>query len=87
MLNGLLGQGYQHAAAEPRPKPITAVIAATRIRKQYGLEAARAVLGHKSLGITVVYAEQDTAKVEEIARRAEYWSDVERAYAVRFPFH
>ena len=44
--------------------------AATRIRRQYGLEAARAVLGHKSLAITEVYAEQDTAKVEEIARLA-----------------
>ncbi len=43
--------------------------AATRIRKQYGLEAARAVLGHKSLAITEVYAERDHARVEEIARR------------------
>ena len=43
--------------------------AATRIRKQYGLEAARVMLGHKSLAVTEVYAEQDAAKVEEIARR------------------
>ncbi|MGC8552926.1 MAG: tyrosine-type recombinase/integrase [Phycisphaerae bacterium] len=42
--------------------------AATRIRKQYGLEAARAMLGHKSLAITEIYAEQDKGKVEEIAR-------------------
>ncbi|MGC8560909.1 MAG: tyrosine-type recombinase/integrase [Phycisphaerae bacterium] len=42
--------------------------AATRIRKQYGLDAARAVLGHKSLAITEVYAEQDATKAEEVAK-------------------
>ena len=33
--------------------------AGTAIRKQYGLEASQAVLGHAELGVTQVYAEVD----------------------------
>jgi integrase len=39
--------------------------AATEIRRQFGLEAAQAVLGHAALGVTQVYAEKDM----EAARR------------------
>ena len=39
---------------------------ATLIRRRYGLEAARAALGHRSMEITQVYAEVDQAKVAEI---------------------
>jgi integrase len=35
--------------------------AATRLRKEFGIELARIVLGHKSAGITEVYAEADQA--------------------------
>jgi integrase len=38
---------------------------ATEIRKHYGLEASQAVLGHRELGVTQVYAEVD----REAARR------------------
>ncbi|MEE8104218.1 MAG: site-specific integrase [Planctomycetota bacterium] len=33
--------------------------AATRIRKEHGIEAARAVLGQRSVAVTEIYAEQD----------------------------
>jgi integrase len=39
--------------------------AATMIRKKFGLDAARAVLGHKSPAITEVYAELDLQKAEK----------------------
>jgi len=41
--------------------------AATRIRREYGLEAARAMLGHRSSAVTEIYAEADAGKVLEIA--------------------
>jgi integrase len=40
--------------------------AATRLRKQYGLEAARVVLGQKSDGVAEIYAEVDLSKAEKI---------------------
>lgn len=44
--------------------------AATRIRRQFGLEAAQLVLGHSSAVITdAVYAERDQTKVAEVVRR------------------
>lgn len=43
--------------------------AATELRKQFGLEAARVVLGHRSAAVTEIYAEIDQARaVEAIAR-------------------
>ena len=39
--------------------------AATRLRKEYGLEAAQVILGHKSLSVTEIYAEKNV----EAARR------------------
>lgn len=40
--------------------------AATRLRKEFGIEAARVILGHKSAMVTEVYAEIDTAKAIDI---------------------
>jgi integrase len=40
--------------------------AATSLRRQYGLEVARAVLGQKSGAVTEIYAEVDAATVERI---------------------
>lgn len=40
--------------------------AATYLRKQFGLEAARTVLGHASSVVTEVYAEMDLAKAAQI---------------------
>ena len=48
-------------APPPAPAP-----AATRLRKQYGLEAARVILGHKSAAVAEVYAEIDQAKARHI---------------------
>jgi integrase len=42
---------------------------ATEIRREAGLDAARAVLGHRSPQITEVYAELDTGKAAEIMAR------------------
>jgi len=40
--------------------------AATVIRREYGLDAARAVLGHRSPVVTEIYAELDHAKAEQV---------------------
>lgn len=40
--------------------------AATYLRKEYGIEAARVVLGHRSAAITEVYAELDFAKAADV---------------------
>jgi integrase len=42
---------------------------ATEIRKEFGLDAARAVLGHRSPAITEVYAELDAGKAAEVMER------------------
>jgi integrase len=43
--------------------------AATRLRREFGLDAARAVLGHSSPAVTEVYAELDEAKAAEVMGR------------------
>ncbi len=43
--------------------------AATRIRAQFGLEAAQVTLGHSNANITQVYAERDLSKAIEVARQ------------------
>jgi integrase len=43
--------------------------AATRLRKQFGLDVARAVLGHSTPVVTEVYAELDGAKAAEAMER------------------
>jgi site-specific recombinase XerD len=40
--------------------------AATRLRRQYGIEAARIILGHMSIAQTQVYAEADVARARQI---------------------
>lgn len=43
--------------------------AATRLRKEFGLDVARAVLGHSSPIVTELYAELDGAKAAEAMER------------------
>lgn len=43
--------------------------AATFIRKEFGLDAARAILGHSSPAVTEVYAELDREKATEVMAR------------------
>lgn len=43
--------------------------AATKIRKEHGLEAAQVILGHSEADVTQVYAERDLQKAIEVARR------------------
>jgi len=40
---------------------------ATEVRREFGLDAAQSVLGHKSAAITQVYAELDVSKASEVA--------------------
>ncbi len=42
---------------------------ATRIRREFGLEAAQVVLGHSRADVTQIYAEADTAQAVEVMRR------------------
>src|SRR5262249_57610537 len=42
---------------------------ATRVRKEFGLEAAGAVLGHAKLSVTEVYAERDLTVAATVAAR------------------
>jgi integrase len=43
--------------------------AATHLRNEFGIEAARVVLGHSSAEVTEIYAELDMAKAAEIMGR------------------
>ena len=42
---------------------------ATEIRSEFGLEAAQVILGHRAADVTQIYAERDTAKGIEVARK------------------
>jgi len=42
---------------------------ATEIRRQFGIETARAVLSHSDTATTAIYAEQDFGVAQEVARR------------------
>ncbi len=46
-------------------RPNTRTNAATFLRKEFGLETARIILGHRSAAITKVYAELDQQKALE----------------------
>lgn len=43
--------------------------AATRLRKEFGLDVARVVLGHRSTAVTEIYAEVDHGKALEVIQR------------------
>ena len=42
---------------------------ASRVRKEFGLEAAQVLLGHSRADVTQIYAERDETKAAEVARR------------------
>jgi integrase len=44
--------------------------AATKLRKEYGLDVAQVVLGHKTLAVTQVYAERDVAAAQKVMLQA-----------------
>lgn len=43
--------------------------AATKLRKEHGLEAAQVILGHKTLTVTQVYAETNKQKAKEVIHK------------------
>ena len=43
--------------------------AATSLRKEFGLEAARIILGHRSAAVTMIYAEADQQKAIEVIQK------------------
>ncbi|QDV27365.1 tyrosine-type recombinase/integrase [Aureliella helgolandensis] len=45
-------------------------LAATRLREQYGLDAAQVILGHSEVTVTQIYAEQNRSKGIGIAQQA-----------------
>jgi integrase len=42
---------------------------ATRVRREYGIEAARVMLGHQHVGVTEIYAERDHAVAATVAAK------------------
>lgn len=42
--------------------------AATKIRRDFGLEAAQVILGHAAANVTQIYAERDSNKAREVAK-------------------
>ena len=42
---------------------------ATRVRREYGIETARILLGHRSMAVTEVYAETDRSTAREIVAK------------------
>jgi integrase len=44
--------------------------AATWLRKEFGLEVVRTVLGHRSAAITEIYAERDSEIAKDVMRKA-----------------
>ena len=43
--------------------------AATNLRKEFGIEVTRIILGHKSLDVTEIYAEADTKKAVDVMKK------------------
>jgi site-specific recombinase XerD len=43
--------------------------AATYIRREFGVEFSKVILGHQSLDMTQIYAEADQEKAREVVRR------------------
>jgi hypothetical protein len=67
-------QAVERAADRAGVEHWTAVVASLqgyriRIRKDFGLDAAQAVLRHRGAKVTEVYAELDTTKAVEVALR------------------
>ena len=54
-----------HAAHRFHPHQIRHT-AATRLRSEFGLEAAQVILGHRTLTVTQVYAEKNIAAAENV---------------------
>jgi integrase len=70
---GAYGRAIERAAAKAAVPPWNPNqirhSRATEIRREFGLDAARVVLGHRSPGITEVYAELDANKATEVMER------------------
>jgi integrase len=43
--------------------------AATKLRREFGIETARAALGHSTLNTTEIYAEQDEARILDVMQQ------------------
>ncbi|NOS99474.1 MAG: site-specific integrase [Phycisphaerales bacterium] len=57
--------------------------AATFLRKEFGIEVARVVLGHTSAGTTEIYAEIDQTKAAEVMAQVGYAVEVKKSAAPR----
>ena len=63
-------RGCELANVEPWSPHRLRHSAATRIRKEFGIEAARVILGHRSAAVTEIYAEIDQDKALEVVAEA-----------------
>ena len=45
------------------------IFSATKIRKEFGLDAAQAILGHARISVTQVYAERSMELAREVAAK------------------
>lgn len=45
----------------------------TKVRKEFDLEAAKAVLGHSATNVTSIYAEMDRQRAVEVASYSRHW--------------
>ena len=43
--------------------------AATQLRKQFGIDAAQVILGHRMLAVTAIYAETNMAQAVQIMKK------------------
>ena len=68
-LHHAIRYGCTRATIEPWHPHQLRHAAATRLRKEFGLDTARAVLGHSSAVVTEIYAELDFTKAEEAMSR------------------
>ena len=62
-------RGCRKAGVEPWTPHLLRHSFATRVRRQFGLDAARAALGHAGAQVTLDYAELDWRTAEQVARR------------------
>src|SRR5262249_703248 len=64
-----IANASKRAGVEPWPPHQLRHSAATRLRRDFGLDVTRAILGHSSPAVTEVYAELDMAKAAEAMER------------------
>jgi integrase len=66
--NHAIGYGCRRAGVEPWHPNRLRHACATRVRRSFGLDASRAVLGHSDLNTSEIYAERDREQAARVMR-------------------